>query len=121
MPELKHVLIVGDGMNELDASGEVLLSRLVTRLREKDLDISFTGLNDHVLDVMSRTHLLEKVGVDHFYPSVAHAVEEIHAGVCIGEPDHECPLIHTTFKGLEIEPELRKRLEKADERAQRKN
>jgi MFS superfamily sulfate permease-like transporter len=119
MPELKHVLVVGNGMNELDASGEVLLSRLVTRLRERGLDISFSGLNDHVLDVMHRTHLLEKIGEDHFYRSVAHAVTEIHEGACIGDPDHTCPLVQPALESFEVEPAMRRRLEEADERIKR--
>jgi SulP family sulfate permease len=94
MPELKHFLIVGNGINELDASGEVLLSHLVSRLRERNIDISFTGLNDHVLDVMKRTHLYEKIGEDHFYYNVAIAVREMHKGVCLHGADHPCPLIH---------------------------
>jgi MFS superfamily sulfate permease-like transporter len=95
MPELKHFLVVGNGINELDASGEVLLSHLVTRLRDRGIDISFTGLNDHVLDVMKRTHLYEKIGEDHFYYNVAIAVREMHRGVCLNGPDHACPLIHS--------------------------
>jgi SulP family sulfate permease len=115
MPELKHVLIVGNGINELDASGEVLLSQLVSRLRERGLDISFSGLNDNVLDVMKRTHLHEKIGEDRFFFSVAHAVEVIHDNVCIGSADHECPLLHPRFKGYAVEPALRRELEEKQE------
>jgi len=121
MPELKHVLIVGNGMNELDASGEVLLSRLVSRLRERGLDISFSGLNDRVLDVMKRTHLFEKIGEDHFFYSVAHAVQEIHGGVCLESADHLCPLLHPKFKGYEVEPSARRMFEEEWERPERKD
>jgi SulP family sulfate permease len=94
MPELRHILIVGNGINELDASGEVLLSQLVSRLRERDIDLSFTGVNDHVLDVMKRTHLYEKIGEDHFFYNVSIAVREMHKGVCLHGSEHPCPLIH---------------------------
>jgi MFS superfamily sulfate permease-like transporter len=115
MPELKHILIVGNGMNQLDASGEVLLSRLVSRLRDRGLDISFTGLNEDVLDVMTRTHLIEKIGEDRFFYSVAHAVEAIHKGVCLESADHVCPLLHPRFATFEIEPSLRRKLEQTQE------
>lgn len=111
MPELKHVLIVGNGINELDASGEVLLSQLVTRLRERGLDLSFSGLNEHVVDVMQRTHLLEKIGEEHLYYNVEDAVRSVHAEVCQGIAEHVCPLLHPKFEGYEIEPSLRKELE----------
>jgi MFS superfamily sulfate permease-like transporter len=122
MPELKHVLIVGNGMNELDASGEVLLSQLVSRLRERGLDISLSGLNERVLDVMKRTHLYEKIGEDRFFFSVAHAIEEIHAGVCLGSADHVCPLLQPKFKGYDIEPSFRRELEdKWEKRAEKES
>ncbi len=101
MPDLRHVLIVGNGMNELDASGEVLLSQLVTRLREAGHDISFTGLNDHVIDVMKRTHLYEKIGEDHFYFSINQAVHSIHKGSCLKVKDKTCPLLVAKFKDPE--------------------
>ncbi|MCK4606397.1 MAG: hypothetical protein KAU35_03770 [candidate division Zixibacteria bacterium] len=46
MPELRHVLIVGNGINELDSSGEEMLSLLVARLREAGCKVSISGLND---------------------------------------------------------------------------
>lgn len=97
MPELRNVLIVGNGMNELDASGEVLVSQLVSRLRESGLDVYFSGLNDHVIDVMKRTHLYEKIGEDHFFLSVNQAVKELHAGTCLKVPEHACPLLTAKY------------------------
>ncbi|MDP6776823.1 MAG: SulP family inorganic anion transporter, partial [Candidatus Latescibacteria bacterium] len=57
MTELRHVLIDGSGINELDASGEDMLSRMVRGLREAGCGFSLSGLNDAVLDVMRRTGL----------------------------------------------------------------
>jgi MFS superfamily sulfate permease-like transporter len=97
-PELKHILLVGNGINELDSSGEVMLSFLVSKLRSSGIDISFSGLNEHVIDVMKRTHLYEKVGEENFYPNVTYAVEKIHNGVCLGDDTAGCPLLRTKFK-----------------------
>jgi anti-anti-sigma factor len=110
MKDLRCILIVCNGMNELDASGEALLSQLVTRLRESDCDVYFSGLNDDVIDVMKRTHLLEKIGKDHLFNSVSHAVEELHAELCQHSQDHRCPLLHPKFVGLEIDEEMRRKL-----------
>jgi MFS superfamily sulfate permease-like transporter len=93
MPDLKHLLLVGYGINELDASGEVLLSVFTSRLRLEGKDISFVGMNEHVLAVMRRTGLEEKVGRDHFYPNIAEAVARIAKGSCIQSRGHSCPLI----------------------------
>ncbi len=92
MPELKHILIVGNGINELDASGEDMVSLLVERVRESGLDISFSGLNDHVLDVMKRTYLLEKIGEDHIYRNATRAIESIIEKAHQGSAEKRCPL-----------------------------
>jgi sulfate permease, SulP family len=105
MEGLRHIIVAGAGMNELDASGEVLLSKLITSLRQKGLDISFSGLNDHVLDVMKRTHLYEKAGADHFYLSVNQAVNSILKGRCIVSGGLLCPLVVSRGLALEVEEE----------------
>ncbi len=92
MPELKHVVIVGNGINELDASGEDMLSHLIDRLREAGYDISISGLNDHVLDTMKRTYLYYKIGEDHLFRNAERAVKAIHAKAHEGSDEKRCPL-----------------------------
>jgi len=97
-PELKHVIIVGNGINELDASGEDILSQLIDRLRENNLDISITGLNDSVLDVMRRTHLYEKVGENNLFRNVARAIDALHREAHIGSDEDPCPLLEVVYE-----------------------
>ncbi len=80
MPELKHILIVANGINDMDASGEEMLSLIVDRVRSAGYDISFSGVNEKVLAVMNRTYLYEKIGADNFFPTMQQAVEIIHRG-----------------------------------------
>ena len=56
MPQLKHILIVANGINDLDASGEDTLSLLVDRVRSAGYKISFSGVKENVLEAMQRTH-----------------------------------------------------------------
>ncbi|OIP91080.1 MAG: sodium-independent anion transporter [Syntrophaceae bacterium CG2_30_49_12] len=109
MPELKHILIIGHGINELDASGEEMLSLLVGRLREAGYDVSLAGLNDAVLDVLKRTHLYEKIGEDHIFHSIAMAIEGIHEPAHRGSQENECPLLTVCFKGLPVSPGAKRR------------
>ena len=92
MPELRHILIVGNGINELDASGEDMVSLLVDRIRESGYDISFSGLNDQVLDAMKRTYLYEKIGEDHLYRNATRAIESIHERAHLNSNEDICPL-----------------------------
>jgi MFS superfamily sulfate permease-like transporter len=93
MPELRHVLIVAHGINELDASGEEMLSQLVSRLRSAGYEVSFSGLKDDILDVLKRTHLYEEIGEGNMFPTQAHAIEAIHAKAHENSQEKECPLL----------------------------
>jgi SulP family sulfate permease len=100
--ELKHILIVSNGINDMDASGEEMLSLIVDRLRSGGYDISFSGVNENVLEVMRRTHLVEKIGADHIFSTRYRAVEVIHARSHTQCGEETCPLLSVCF--LEDKP-----------------
>ncbi|MBD3219565.1 MAG: STAS domain-containing protein [candidate division Zixibacteria bacterium] len=100
MPELKHVLIVGNGINELDASGEDMLSHLADRLREAGYDLSISGLNDHVLDTMKRTYLYYKIGEDHLFRNAERAIKAIHAEAHEHTNEKHCPLHEVVYNEI---------------------
>jgi SulP family sulfate permease len=109
MPDLKHILLVGNGINELDASGEEMLSVLVDRLREAGYGFSISGLNDSVLDVLRRTHLYEKIGEDHLFPNVTMAMSAIHDKAHENSSEEECPLTTVCFRGLPVSDKVKRR------------
>ena len=78
MPNLRHILLVCEGMNEMDASGEESLSLVVDRVRSAGHKISLAAVHLNVLRTMERTHLLAKIGRQNIYPTVADAVAAIH-------------------------------------------
>ncbi|MFC1520936.1 SulP family inorganic anion transporter [Elusimicrobiota bacterium] len=106
MPQLKHVHIVGNAINELDASGEELLSTIVDRVKDAGYGISISGLNDTVLDVMRRTGLYEKIGEANLFRSVAATLTSIYEKYHNGS-DEACPLINVVFKGMRVSAEAR--------------
>lgn len=93
MPDLRHVLIIGHGINELDASGEEMLSLLLSRLNDAGYEVSFSGLKDNVLDVIKRTGLYDRIGEDHLFPTQALALQAIHAGAHENSQEKYCPLL----------------------------
>jgi sulfate permease, SulP family len=103
MPELKHILIVCSGINDMDASGEEMLSLIVDRVRSAGYDMSFAGLNEKVLAVMKRTHLYEKVGDANIYSTIFDAVEAIHSKKHT-QCKLSCPLLSVSFiKDMQLE------------------
>lgn len=93
MPQLRHILIVANGINDLDASGEETLSLLVDRVRSAGYKISFSGVKENVLEAMQRTHLLAKIGPENVYPLAANAMAAIHADAHRGSDEQDCPLL----------------------------
>lgn len=89
---LRHIIIAANGISDMDASGEEALSLLVDRVRSAGVDISFSGINDAVMAVLKRTHLLEKIGTDHLYPTMERAVCMVHEHSHHGSEEAECPL-----------------------------
>jgi sulfate permease, SulP family len=89
---LKHIVIVANGINDIDASGEEVLSLLVDRIRSAGLDISLTGVNESVMRVLKRTYLDAKIGEDHLFPTMEKAIEKIHPGAHLNSNEPECPL-----------------------------
>jgi SulP family sulfate permease len=90
---LKHIIIVSNGINEIDASGEETLSLLVDRIRSAGVDVSLSGVNETVLEVLKRTYLREKIGEDHIFPTMEKAVSVIHPQAHQGVPEEICPLL----------------------------
>lgn len=101
MPELRHILLACHGFNEVDASGEEMLSMQIDKIRETGKDISFTNLNESVLDLFRRTHLYEKIGADHIFASPQAALRAIYNNAHHGSSEVECPLTSVCYVDLE--------------------
>lgn len=92
MENLKHIVIVFNGINDMDASGEEALSLVIDRCRSAGVDVSLSGVNEPVMAVFKRTHLLERVGRDHIYPTVDKAICSVHGHAHAGDEEKTCPL-----------------------------
>lgn len=77
-PEAKYVLVVGDGINQLDASGEEVIHHLVDRLKSSGVALVFSGLKKQVLDVMRATGLYEAIGQANLFATEDQAITAIY-------------------------------------------
>ncbi|MCU0597635.1 MAG: SulP family inorganic anion transporter [Desulfobacterales bacterium] len=91
--ELKHIVIVSNGINDIDASGEETLSLLVDRVRSAGVDISLSGVNEAVMSVFKRTHFPEKIGEHHIFPTMEKAIESIYEDAHRDKEEGLCPLV----------------------------
>jgi anti-anti-sigma factor len=91
-PDLRHIVLVASGINDMDASGEETLSLLIARCRQGGVDVSLSGVNEAVMEVLRRTHLLEKIGQDHLFASTEGALRAVHQSAHVGADEKRCPL-----------------------------
>ena len=91
MSDLKFVIVVGDGINQIDATGEEMLTHLTERLDKSGIELLFTGVKKQVLDTFRRTGLYARIGAHRFFRTEDHALN--YAWKRLGE-DHQasCPL-----------------------------
>jgi MFS superfamily sulfate permease-like transporter len=108
MPDLRCFLLVSNGVNELDSSGEEALALLVGRLRAAGYDIFFSGVSENVMDVLHRSHLYEKIGGSHIFPTMALALDALWGKAHEGSDEQDCPLTKVVYAdGPETARELR--------------
>ncbi|TAM47435.1 MAG: STAS domain-containing protein [Gammaproteobacteria bacterium] len=90
-PDLRFIIVVGDGINQVDATGEEMLAHLTERLHAAGIEVLFTGLKKQVMDMLVRTGLYERLGAGAFFRTDEQALD--YAWKKLGN-DHEadCPL-----------------------------
>jgi MFS superfamily sulfate permease-like transporter len=90
--DLKHIIISAGSISDIDSSGEEALSLIVDRLRSAGIDISLSGVNRSVMQVLRQTHLIVKIGEDHIYPTIENAINAVHEMTHRGGKEKDCPL-----------------------------
>ena len=66
-PKARQILIVADGINQIDASGDEVVRHLVERLKENGVTLAFSGLKKQVLDVLGATGTRDVIGEDNLF------------------------------------------------------
>jgi SulP family sulfate permease len=98
-PQAKHLLIVSDGINQLDASGDEVIHHVVERMRSNGIRVVFSGLKKQVLDIMRASGLLQYIGEENLYVDEEKALEAIYAEVLKVKPDAKCVLMKQHIGG----------------------
>lgn len=90
-PKLKYIIVSGDGINQLDATGAETIGHLIDQLKQNDIELVFTGLKKQVREVFARSGLEQQLGPDRFFRTDAQALA--YAWQRLGA-DHaaHCPL-----------------------------
>ena len=90
--QLSHIVIVANGINDIDASGEETLSLLVDRIRSAGVDVLDKARRQQsVMKVFVRTHFPAKLGEDHLFPTMEKAITTVHQTAHVHGQEEACP------------------------------
>ena len=64
-----------DGLTRIDASGAEAMEQLVDSLERDGVTFVVARLKGHLREAFDGTHLTDRIGEEHFFPTVARAVE----------------------------------------------
>lgn len=81
---LTHVVLDATGITALDASGADALLELAADYAKRGVDLRFSGVRGPVRDMMGRVGLVDLLGADHFFFTVADAVATLDGGEAPG-------------------------------------
>jgi SulP family sulfate permease len=80
-PEATHIIVVADGINRIDASGEWGLRQMLETLKENNFKLVFAGLPERSKATLERTGLIDDIGKANFHPNLEKAINQIHAEI----------------------------------------
>jgi len=89
---LKYIIVDGQGINQIDSTGEEMLTLLTKRLNKAGVIVLYANFKKQIMDVLRHSGFVERVGKEFFFrvPELAldHAWEQLG-----GEHDDvSCPL-----------------------------
>ncbi|VAW51654.1 Sulfate permease [hydrothermal vent metagenome] len=91
-PDAKYLLVVGDAINEIDASGEEVLHHLVDSLHSSGITVIFSGLKRQILQVMMATELIDVIGQQNIFANEDFALDAIYERLEVDAAGEVCVL-----------------------------
>lgn len=76
-PQAMAILVVGSGINDIDASGEEKIREVAERLRKVGVKLMFSGLKHQVRHLLERGGVIEQLGKDAFFPDKETALRTL--------------------------------------------
>jgi SulP family sulfate permease len=75
---IKHILIIGTGINFIDLAGAEALVSENNRLKQEGGGLYFVGIKSSVYEFIARACFISKIGNDHFFDSKKDALHSIY-------------------------------------------
>lgn len=76
-PHARAILVIGSGINEIDASGEEKVREIAERLCEEGVELIFSGLKHQVKSILEQCGIVESLGENAFYKNKEAALDAL--------------------------------------------
>ncbi|MFC1313078.1 MAG: solute carrier 26 family protein [gamma proteobacterium symbiont of Ctena orbiculata] len=91
-PELKYIILDGEAINQIDATGEEVLHHLWERLQAQGIHLVIARMKKQFMDTIRRTGLKDKMGDDTFYSRIGLALNYVWNQLGDSYDRENCPL-----------------------------
>jgi SulP family sulfate permease len=78
-PGIDTILVSCGGINDIDASGVDMLSKLIVRFKSNNVCLCFSGFKEHVQDVIEKAGLSDLIGKDNLFVTDHSAARELRS------------------------------------------
>ena len=76
-PHAKTILVIGSGINLIDATGEEKIREVAHRLRDVGVQLAFSSLKHQVMKVFNKSGLIQELGQDAFFTDKETALHQL--------------------------------------------
>ena len=76
-PDVKFILVVGNGITSIDASGVEMLRNLLERMEKVGITLAISSLSSSVKDILIRAEICHEIGDENVYVTQRDAVEDL--------------------------------------------
>jgi SulP family sulfate permease len=84
-PGIDTILVSCGGINDIDASGVDMLSKLIARSKSNNVCLCFSGFKEHVQDVIDRAGLDDMIGRDNLFATDLSAARQLQSRLEVTE------------------------------------
>ncbi len=91
-PELKYIILDGEGINQIDATGEEVLHHLWERLQAQGITLVIARMKKQFMDTIRRTGLKDKMGETTFHSRIGLALTYVWNQLGDTYDRENCPL-----------------------------
>lgn len=91
-PELKFIIVDGEGINQIDSTGEEMMRQLTDRLASNGIELVIARMKRQFMQTIRRSGLFQKIGEDKFFSRIQYSLDYVWDRLGDSYDRTQCPL-----------------------------